>query len=947
MSPGADTRVAMFLTPRWIPRTLCNVLFALPLAFGLLSCDRTASTSVDPDATRTSESALRFSVERGSWVPDSIRYAVGSISGMVVPAIIDSCLFDVRIPVDLDSADTMEIVFLKHGVRTSTYRLRRYGESLAPFDRAHVVPVRSALVALDSLRKASPSRFPSSQSGLAMSYALGLSKGWPGFGTFPADRPPELPADTVWRGVFLALLAEGATVSGRITGWGMPRDTASARRVAERLVDEGWLSATQVRTLFQDGDAGEGGLLPVVSLVSPSSPSIQVDAKESRIRVRVVAVDADGIEKVIIGGIGASAAGENQYEADVPLDSAGKTTVIEIVGVDSAGQESRRYLEVARREAGAPPDTLAPVFRLLSAPDSVVAAGVGRILVRWMLSDAAGIRSASLGDSSVAAIEGGFYEKVVPISGGINRIRFRAEDLTGNVVDTVVIVRRLPHPPGTVSSSVPSGVADLAFRVHLGVPDSGAVVRYAIGGADPDSSSPVVPESLRVDSSMFLRARAWTEGGAGPISTFSWRLVAAPVVLSDSGGAAVRSGPHWIRATCRTPGATLRYTLDGITPDSTSVVWPESLRIESSSTLRIRAFAPKFEPGPVLVAGYKVAHVVDVAMGSSYSLFLKSNGSLWASGLAREAGVGRHPDEVVLQPMQILDSVVSMASGIAIRRDGSVWTWGTNDHGQLGDGTRDDRANPTKIEVCANEGGAIKAAEGYKTRLVLCRDGTLWGSGSNQFGALGIADTSDHLQPQRIGTGFSDVAGAGHSLAIKNDGSLWSWGANFEGQLGDGTLISTRTPAKVPADGIVWHSVRANSALSLVISTNGDLYSFGTNYRLMSGTGPDSQYVRFPTKILADIAHVAVGAHHALAVSRSGVAWSWGYNEFGSIGDGSTFNRPHPVNIGSGVSKVAASYWSSLLLLSDGTVMGTGLNDFGELGLGDRTMRRSPTKITF
>ncbi len=939
----------MFLTPRWIPRTLCNVLFALPLAFGLLSCDRTASTSVDPDATRTSESALRFSVERGSWVPDSIRYAVGSISGTVAPAIIDSCLFDVRIPVDLDSADTMEMVFLKHGVRTSTYRLRRYGESLAPFERAHVVPVRSALVALDSLRKASPSRFPSSQSGLAMSYALGLSKGWPGFGTFPADRPPELPADTVWRGVFLALLAEGATVSGRITGWGMPRDTASARRVAERLVDEGWLSATQVRTLFQDGDAGEGGLLPVVSLVSPSSPSIQVDAKESRIRVRVVAVDADGIEKVIIGGIGASAAGENQYEADVPLDSAGKTTVIEIVGVDSAGQESRRYLEVARREAGAPPDTLAPVFRLLSAPDSVVAAGVGRILVRWMLSDAAGIRSASLGDSSVAAIEGGFYEKVVPISGGINRIRFRAEDLTGNVVDTVVIVRRLPHPPGTVSSSVPSGVADLAFRVHLSVPDSGAVVRYAIGGADPDSSSPVVPESLRVDSSMFLRARAWTEGGAGPISTFSWRLVAAPVVLSDSGGAAVRSGPHWIRATCRTPGATLRYTLDGITPDSTSIVWPESLRIESSSTLRIRAFAPKFEPGPVLVAGYKVAHVVDVAMGNSHSLFLKSDGSLWASGLARDAGVENHPEEHIVRPVRILDSVVSMASGIAIRKDGSVWTWGKNNHGQLGDGTKDDRTKPARIAVCASEGGARTSATGaIGCNLVVCGDGSLWGFGDNQYGELGLGDTLDRSLPARILDDVSHVAsGAGHSLAIKKDGSLWAWGANFDGQLGNGSQVSTRTPITVPSEGIVWKAIAANSALSLAVSTDGDLYSFGTNYRMMSGTGPDSQCVRTPTKILSDIAHAAVGAHHALAVSRSGIAWSWGYNEFGSIGDGSTFHRPHPVNIGSGVSRVAGSYWSSLLLLADGTLLGAGLNDFGELGLGDRVMRRSPTKVIF
>lgn len=170
---------------------------------------------------------------------------------------------------------------------------------------------------------------------------------------------------------------------------------------------------------------------------------------------------------------------------------------------------------------------------------------------------------------------------------------------------------------------------------------------------------------------------------------------------------------------------------------------------------------------------------------------------------------------------------------------------------------------------------------------------------------------------------------------------------NAVGQLGDGTQISTSTPHKLATGEQSWVSVAANSSLSLAVSKDGGLYSFGGNYKLMAGVGGDSTFVRVPTKIWSNVEQASVGAYHAAAVDRSGIAWAWGDNETGQLGDGSNEARSRPVRITDGVAKVAAGYWWTLYLKRDGTVWATGNCENGECGLGDIRSAKVPVRVRF
>jgi alpha-tubulin suppressor-like RCC1 family protein len=196
---------------------------------------------------------------------------------------------------------------------------------------------------------------------------------------------------------------------------------------------------------------------------------------------------------------------------------------------------------------------------------------------------------------------------------------------------------------------------------------------------------------------------------------------------------------------------------------------------------------------------------VAIAAGYNHTLALKSNGTLWAWGRNEygQLGDGTSGDSNNENtPVQVLTDVVAIAAGtyhsLALKSDGTLHAWGRNNYGQLGDGTSGDSNNKnTPVQVLTD---VVAIAAGYNHTLALKSGGTLWAWGQNSVGQLGQDYPNPHHSPFQIGsdTNWTEIAaGYYHSLALKSDGTLWAWGQNIFGQLGDGTTYNSYSPTAV------------------------------------------------------------------------------------------------------------------------------------------------------
>lgn len=361
-----------------------------------------------------------------------------------------------------------------------------------------------------------------------------------------------------------------------------------------------------------------------------------------------------------------------------------------------------------------------------------------------------------------------------------------------------------------------------------------------------------------------------------------------------------------------------------------------------------------FLPAPATVFASSSFPVVSA--GSAHSLAVRSDGSVWAWGYNGHGQLGDGTRTDISKPLQLktIDGVkaaVSAGSGysLAVKHDGTVWAWGRNSSGQLGIGTTTDVIRPVQV---SGLNGIVAVDTGFAHSLALKSDGTVWAWGHNEHGQLGDGTLTNKYAPVQV-SGLTGVvaisAGHAYSMAVKRDGTVWAWGLNDWGQLGDNSTVNRNRPVKVALlTNVAMVSAGRNHTLAL--KDDGTVWAWGRNHNGQLGIGTRTSRIA-PTEVpeLAGVVDISAGEDFSMAVKVNGTIWSWGFNGYGQLGDGTISDRIRPVQLEGliGVSAMNAGNGYALAVANDNVVWAWGYNASGGLGDGTTTNRTSPVKVLF
>ncbi|WP_339250843.1 fibronectin type III domain-containing protein [Paenibacillus sp. FSL P2-0136] len=284
----------------------------------------------------------------------------------------------------------------------------------------------------------------------------------------------------------------------------------------------------------------------------------------------------------------------------------------------------------------------------------------------------------------------------------------------------------------------------------------------------------------------------------------------------------------------------------------------------------------------------------------------------------------------------------------ALKSDGSVWAWGNNYQGQLGNGTA---TSSNKAIQTVNLTSITAVSAGGSYGLALKSDGSVWGWGDNSLGQLGYQPVAyQQYKPTKI-ENFNSVtgisAGQTHSLALKSDGTVWAWGSNYYGELGLGTTGNKYAPTKIPSLSGV-KAISAGMFYSLALKNDGSVWAWGMNMNGQLGNGSTTDSM-IPVKVnsLVNVSSLSAGFYHALALKTDGTVWAWGSNSYGQLGDRTYTDRSNPVNVTSisGITQISAGMYHSIAK-KDSALYSWGYNASGQLGNNSTSPTSSPITVS-
>jgi alpha-tubulin suppressor-like RCC1 family protein len=277
----------------------------------------------------------------------------------------------------------------------------------------------------------------------------------------------------------------------------------------------------------------------------------------------------------------------------------------------------------------------------------------------------------------------------------------------------------------------------------------------------------------------------------------------------------------------------------------------------------------------------------------------------------------------------------------------TLWAWGYNVFGQLGNGTNNAINTPIQSDQ-ANDWKSIAIGD-YHT-IALKNDGSLWASGNNEIGQLGNGTNNNSSILIQIGSANdwkSITAGGVHTIAIKNDGSLWTWGYNQAGQLGNGSTSNSNTPIQMGSDND-WKSVAAGHLHTVALKNDGSLWAWGDNTNGQLGIGTNNAtFTPIQIGSANDWKSIAAGGVHTTALKNDGSLWAWGDNTYGQLGNATNISNNSPIQIGlaNDWKSINASYFSTVAIKNDGSLWTWGDNRNGQLGNNSNINSNTPLQI--
>ena len=337
-----------------------------------------------------------------------------------------------------------------------------------------------------------------------------------------------------------------------------------------------------------------------------------------------------------------------------------------------------------------------------------------------------------------------------------------------------------------------------------------------------------------------------------------------------------------------------------------------------------------------------------------------------------EVSTNKLPNKVLID-VQVLrkndKTIAKTVSGtdftLALKADGTVWTWGYNGYGQLGLGDNSNRYRPTQINI----ENVVDIAAGNNHALLVTADGKVYSFGSNSYGQLGR--TGNTYTPQEI-PNLENIekvsAGNYHSMAIDKEGNVYTWGYNQNGQLGDGTRISNSIPTKIKLTNITKIATKNNT--SAAIDGDGNLYTWGYNYYGQQGITTDNVYTPRKVSILEKIIDVAVENNTIIVLDQNGEVLASGYNTYGNLGNNTTQTRKSfdkviekyetittgegeeetttttPVYL-SGIKSIEEGNEYAVAIKEDGTAISWGYNGYSQSSNGTTTNNLLPVDLKY